>query len=223
MTSTAATKPDLQPKPKRRAAKRRFKRKIVADKTVEKTASIDKIEAATEENIPIKTKAKKPVEKAVLNKKAEPKKSAAEKSKKCIAKNSGAKKKQASASDANIKAEKSFEERIKAEKNRLVKNFDGIDKKKRIIVQGLIERAAFMKITLDDIETDIKENGYIEKFSQGEQEPYDRKRPCADLYNTLNANYQKIIKQLTDLLPKDEPAKTVSDGFDEFAQGRDDF
>ena len=44
-----------------------------------------------------------------------------------------------------------------------------------------------------------------EKFSQSEnQEPYDRKRPVADLYSAYNTSYQKIIKQLTDLLPTEE-------------------
>jgi len=34
-------------------------------------------------------------------------------------------------------------------------------------------------------------------FTQSEKtEPYERERPVARLYNTMNANYQKIIKQL---------------------------
>jgi len=37
----------------------------------------------------------------------------------------------------------------------------------------------------------------------------------------MNTSYQKIIKQLTDLLPKDEP-KPEDDGFDAFVGGRED-
>ena len=58
---------------------------------------------------------------------------------------------------------------------------------------------------LEDFEDDLDRNGFTEQFQQGERQvPYDRKRPAADLYNTMNTGYQKIIKQLTDLLPDDK-------------------
>lgn len=114
------------------------------------------------------------------------------------------------------------EARIKREKMRLRRQFAKIDKKKKSVVEGLIERAAFMRIMLEDMETDIKEKGYVEPFSQGNQEPYDRKRPVVDSYNTMNANYQKIIKQLTELMPKEIAPKQPSDGFEDFVNGRED-
>lgn len=114
------------------------------------------------------------------------------------------------------------EARIKREKMRLRRQFAKIDKKKKSVVEGLIERAAFMRIMLEDMEADIKEKGYVEPFSQGNQAPYDRKRPVVDSYNTMNANYQKIIKQLTELMPKEIVPKPASDGFEEFVNGRED-
>ncbi|MEG1687977.1 MAG: hypothetical protein RR276_08860, partial [Angelakisella sp.] len=111
--------------------------------------------------------------------------------------------------------------RIKKEESRLKKIYKELDGQKQKVVDGLIIRAAFMRISLEDFEKDLSENGYIEKFSQGEQEPYDRKRPVSDLYNTMNAGYQKIIKQLTDLLPKDAPTER-NDGFNDFVMGRED-
>lgn len=111
---------------------------------------------------------------------------------------------------------------IKREVDRLTKNFSKIDGKKRAIIRGLIERAAFMRISLDDLEDDLNKNGFTEQFSQGDQEPYERKRPTAELYNTMNANYQKIIKQLTDLVLRDEPQKEQGDGFDDFVESRED-
>ena len=124
---------------------------------------------------------------------------------------------------SNTEQKKPKESRITAEEGRLTKQFNQINGKKRAVVRGLIQRAAFMRASLDDLEDDLNENGFIEPFSQGDQEPYDRKRPAADLYNTMNANYQKIVKQLTDLLPRDEAAAPPpDDGFDDFANGRDD-
>ena len=70
------------------------------------------------------------------------------------------------------------------------------------LYDGLIMRSAYMRITLEDYEADLDENGYIEKFSQSEKlEPYERERPVARLYNAMNKNYQSIMKQLADKLP----------------------
>ena len=67
-----------------------------------------------------------------------------------------------------------------------------------IIVDGLINRAAFMRISLEDMELDIHKDGFVEMFSQSEtQTPYERERPVARLYNSMNKNYQSIIKELT--------------------------
>lgn len=114
------------------------------------------------------------------------------------------------------------EKNIKREIDRLSKNYAGIDGKKRAITRGLIQRAAFMRVSLNELEDDLNEYGFTEQFSQGDQSPYERKRPTADLYNTLNANYQKIIKQLTDLLPKEEPKAEKDDGFEGFVNSRED-
>ena len=112
------------------------------------------------------------------------------------------------------------EKRINKEKNRLKRLYKNIDENTRKAVEGLICCAAFMRVSLEDFEKDLKKNGYVELFSQSEkQEPYERKRPVADLYNTMNANYQKIIKQLSDLLPRELQAPQ-SDSFDEFVTER---
>lgn len=120
-------------------------------------------------------------------------------------------------------AKKSKASRIKAEKKRLEENYGELSPAKKAVAQGLIERAAFMRVELEDLEADLVENGWVEKFQQGKQEPYDRARPQGQTYNATNANYQKIIKQLDSMLPKEEPkAGDDSDGFDDFVSGRDD-
>ncbi len=121
-------------------------------------------------------------------------------------------------------AKKTKKNRIKAEKARLEKNYAELTDTKKQLAEGLIERAAFMRVELEDLEEFLSENGWTELFSQGNQEPYDRARPQGQTYNTMNANYQKIIKQLDALLPKEEaknPA-VMDDGFDDFVSGRDE-
>ena len=101
-----------------------------------------------------------------------------------------------------IKKVLSKDERIKKESKRLKDICENIDKNKMGIAESLISRAAFMRITLEDYEKDLDENGYVELFTQSEKtEPYERERPVARLYNSMNTNYQKIMKALVDLLP----------------------
>lgn len=118
------------------------------------------------------------------------------------------------------KKEITKDERIKKEVRRLNRIYKDIDKDKKAIIDGLIKRAAYMRIALEDWEEDIIENGVTEMFTQSEKtEPYERERPVARLYNTMNGNYQKIIKQLNDILPKEE-IKEEDDGFDSFVNSK---
>ena len=119
------------------------------------------------------------------------------------------------------KKELTKDERISKEERRLRRSYKDLPKDKKQVVEGLIRRAAYMRVTLEDMEVDLDKNGFVEMFTQSEKtEPYERERPVARLYNTMNKNYQSIIKQLTDLLPKDEP-KEESDGFEAFVMSRD--
>lgn len=104
---------------------------------------------------------------------------------------------------------KSISKRIAQEERRLARIFKDIDEKRKGTTKGLIQRAAFMRVSLEDLEEDLNRSGFTEWFSQGDQEPYQRERPAAKIYNTMNVSYQKIVKQLTDLLPKATPTATV--------------
>jgi hypothetical protein len=106
--------------------------------------------------------------------------------------------------------------RIRKEITRLNKIFVAKSDNEKELLSGLIRRAAFMKVQLDDMEKDLVTNGFVEMFSQSEKtEPYERERPLARLYNTLNKNYQTLMKQLGDFVERTE-AGEKDDGFDEF-------
>jgi hypothetical protein len=99
--------------------------------------------------------------------------------------------------------EKPKDKRISGEVRKLRKLFRDLPKDTLILLDGLIRRAAYMKISLEDYECDLNESGYVEPFSQSEKvEPYDRERPVARLYNSTVKNYQTIMKQLADSLPE---------------------
>lgn len=119
-------------------------------------------------------------------------------------------------------ARKSKKTRVAEEKQRLDMLYADLPDNKKRLASGLIERAAFMRAELEDLEADLAKNGWTEMFSQGKQEPYARARPQGQAYNSTNANYQKIIKQLDSLLPKFAPTQgDEDDGFDSFVNGRD--
>ena len=110
-------------------------------------------------------------------------------------------------------------ERITAENKRLRNVYKDITTDKLAALDGLLYRAAYMRVTLEDYEADLDERGYVESFSQSEKlEPYERERPVARLYNTMNKNYQSIVKQLIDSLP-DAVRSDVSDDIMRFAMG----
>lgn len=113
-------------------------------------------------------------------------------------------------------------DRIKAEKKRLESIYQDIDPVRQKLAAPLIERAAFMRIECEDLEADIKENGWTEMFTQSANvEPYARARPQGQSYQSLNGNYQKIIRQLDSMLPA-VAGSSEDDGFGNFVTGRDD-
>ena len=113
--------------------------------------------------------------------------------------------------------EKEKLKRIKHEKNKLNRIFKNIDEKRRKTVERLIDNAAFMAATLEDLQEDINQNGVISEYQNGENQWGTKKSPEVEVYNTMLKNYTSVIKQLTDLLPPEEGKE--DDGFDAFING----
>lgn len=111
----------------------------------------------------------------------------------------------------NVSKLKERDKRVEKEQKRLLKLFKDIPENKKKAVQGLIIQASRLRVLLDEMWADISENGDYEMFSQSErQEPYERERPVAKLYNSRDVSYQRVIKQLTDLMPE-MPANDLPD------------
>ncbi|MBY0011489.1 hypothetical protein [Paenibacillus typhae] len=110
-------------------------------------------------------------------------------------------------------------ERISAEISRLSRQLAGVDPKKKKIVDSLIKNAAFMTITLEDLQETINENGAVSEYQNGENQWGTKKSPEVEIYNTMIKNHATIMKQLVDLRPKDLP-KDDDDGFEGFVTDR---
>lgn len=94
---------------------------------------------------------------------------------------------------------------VKKEKKRLDKIFVDIPENKRKLVEGLIIQASRLRVLLDEMWIDISEGGDYELFTQSKDlEGYERERPIAKQYNSRDQMYQRVIKQLVDLLPEEK-------------------
>lgn len=119
--------------------------------------------------------------------------------------------------------EKKQDAAIKKEYERLKKVFAGIPAKKLAAADSLLQRAAFMAITLQILENQVKSDGPVIDFKNGKQQ-MKVENPAQKSYNTMINRYTATYDKLFSLLPKDENARPVDtgDGFDDFVEGRGD-
>lgn len=82
-----------------------------------------------------------------------------------------------------------------------------------VVALALIDKAVFLEKTLSKLQKQIEEFGTITEMCQGSYN-IQRANPALNAYNITIKNYSSIMKQLNDMLPKQEKAK--GDGFDEF-------
>ncbi len=81
------------------------------------------------------------------------------------------------------------------------------------IAEKLVKELAFMSKTLDELKATVEEHGAVDLFKQGSQE-FLRESPALKAYNTTIQRYSLLYKQLTDLLPKQQPDNTDSALYD---------
>lgn len=117
--------------------------------------------------------------------------------------------------DMSKKKEIDKDRLVNNEINRLTKLFKDIDRNKRLTAKGLIEEAAYMKITLQELKVEIDKHGPIDEMPQGDYSIL-REHPALKSYNTMVQRYTNIIDKLTNLHPKEEIKKEVDDGFEDF-------
>ncbi|MBJ8025921.1 hypothetical protein, partial [Bacillus cereus] len=105
--------------------------------------------------------------------------------------------------DDNLYIEK--EKRIKREITRLNSLLKNLDPKKKRAVSSLIKNAAFMSVTLEDAQEKINRDGFEEKYQNGANQFGNKKTTAVDVHNNMTKNHAHVMKQLTDLLPKEQP------------------
>ena len=102
------------------------------------------------------------------------------------------------------------EKQIKKEIRKLLRLFKHLPADKKKAAEGLIQEAAFMKVTLEETRYIIDHEGVIENFEQGAQR-FKREHPATKVYNTMINRYSNVCKQLFDMIPDPDAGKQAED------------
>ena len=104
-------------------------------------------------------------------------------------------------------AKASKKARVKKEKARLLELFADLEPNKLQTCMALIDRAAFITVSLEDIEAQLNDIGWTEYYQNGVKQSGWKKSAAADVHISLTKNLNTTIKQLLELVP---PAKQRS-------------
>ena len=115
--------------------------------------------------------------------------------------------------DSQLIVEKN--KKIKKELNRLKKLFKELPENKKKISEKLIDNAAFMSVSLEELKKDIIIYGVKEPYVNGKDQFGFKESIESKTYNTMIKNYMNIIKQLNDMLPQEKKIDE-KDEFDKF-------
>ena len=108
-----------------------------------------------------------------------------------------------------VKAKKST--RVTKEKNRLLDIFKDLEPNKLQTCHALIDRAAFITVSLQDLEEMLNETGWVEYYQNGENQSGIKKAAAADVHISLTKNLNAIIKQLLELVPPAQKQSRLDD------------
>lgn len=100
------------------------------------------------------------------------------------------------------------EEAIRKEKARLKRAFKDLDGNKKKTVEQLISTAAFLSVTLRDLEDEINRCGVTEEYQNGANQYGVKQSAAAVTHIAMTKNLTAIMKQLTDLVPAEKKKKS---------------
>ena len=92
-------------------------------------------------------------------------------------------------------------ERIEQEQARLVKIYADLPEDTMNTLQPLIERAAFMRCTLEDLEQEINLHGPVEEYTNGQHQRGRKQSAAVQAYDSMMKNYNNAIKILSAKMP----------------------
>ncbi len=93
------------------------------------------------------------------------------------------------------------DKRIKKEIRRL-KRILGKDSPRVVACEHLIRNAAFMSVSLEDLQAEINETGWTETYQNGANQSGVKRSAASDCYTSTYRNYLATMKQLAEIAPE---------------------
>ncbi len=90
---------------------------------------------------------------------------------------------------------------IKRERARLAEVFRDLDENKLKIAAPLIDRAAFLTVSIAELEDQINREGWTEEYQNGSSQKGVKRSAAADAHIALTKNLATVSKQLLDIAP----------------------
>lgn len=98
---------------------------------------------------------------------------------------------------------------IENKRNDLLDVFSGLSEKELRVAADLIDQAAFMAATLEDLAATISENGTVEEYTNGANQSGRKISSEAKLYSSLIAKYTAVITKLLQLIPEEKKPERI--------------
>lgn len=102
---------------------------------------------------------------------------------------------------------------MKKDLKELEKTFKSMNNDRGRLGLNLIDEAVFLSATLEKLKDVLMNEDIVVEMQQGTYS-INRSNPALASYNTSIKNYQSLIKQINELLPKSEVS--IEDEFDDF-------
>ena len=104
--------------------------------------------------------------------------------------------------------EKTKKDKIKYHMTRLRGVYRNLDENKKKVVEPLIKNAAFMTVTLEELQEDINENGYTDTYQNGANQHGTKQSEAVKTHISMTRNHAAIIKTLAELAPPAQKGKS---------------
>ena len=103
------------------------------------------------------------------------------------------------------------EKKIRKETRRLKAIFEGLEPNKLRAVDALIVRAAFITVSLQELEDELNETGWTETYTNGRNQEGVKKAAAAEAHISLTKNLNAIMKQLLELVPPEQKPSRLTE------------
>ena len=107
------------------------------------------------------------------------------------------------ASGGRNKAELTKDQRISQEYARMKELFSAMPENELMFCDPLLQNAAFMKVTLEDLQKAINENGVTDSYQNGANQSGTKASADMQAYNSLAKVYNALMDKLSAKLPKE--------------------